>query len=299
MTSAYSRYYYFISTLVLVVICAFYTWPLHLSSDLIAPICIISILSLGVIHGSNDISTIRVTMKSQKFSFKTKVLLYVLSATIFIVLFLTDKRLMLLAFIGISAYHFGEERALAIKGLEGTVNTIWSIAFGSFILLTLFYFNFEEFRQVVSHFGFGHLHQNTIGQLLVPCLIIQSILLFGNLVLGKVSITTVLLVVIELTVVVVLFRAADLLFGFTVYFIFWHSIPSIYSQIKTRKRFDADFNLSSFIVESLPVYGLSLFFAITTLYLFYHSIISMKFLLTAISCITLPHILTMALNFKK
>ncbi|HDZ14189.1 MAG TPA: hypothetical protein ENH60_04730, partial [Pricia sp.] len=241
---------------------------------------------------------LRYLLKDSKIPYTLKIAFYILCALLFILLYSIDERVMLIAFIVISAYHFGEERSAGLDGFKGTKRLLWSFAYGSSIFLLLFYTNFSEFNQVIEQFGFHGVQPEYLQRLIVPCLIGQTLLLLGSCVLGRIPVFKTLLIFVELVSLFVLFRMLGILAGFTLYFIFWHSIPSIRTQIALRKNKGETFDLLTFSKQSLPVYLLSAATALISVYYFQNGMISLEYLVIFIACTTMPHVLVMAM-FEK
>ena len=75
----------------------------------------IFVLSLGVLHGSNDLKLIGNFSNEKKYTFRTKLSIYVFVVLFSFCLFLIFPSLGLILFIIFSGYHFGHlERFLAL-----------------------------------------------------------------------------------------------------------------------------------------------------------------------------------------
>ena len=294
MKRIYNHYYLIVTGCISLVSLVIYFLPNLISTAVTAAICLSLIVTLGIFHGSNDLFALRFIFSDSKSKYGLKVFAYLLCSLIFIVLYFIDARLMLILFVAISAYHFGEERSLVLKGLPSLTRILWSFAHGSCIFLLLFYSNFQEFTHVIIDFGFSGVRPIDIKRALVPCFIAQTIILLGSFFLGHLSGIKVLSVLAELAALFFLFQTLNLLAGFTLYFIFWHSIPSIRTQIALRNKKEKTFSLRNFVAQSSPVYLLSASAAMIALFYFYKGAIGMEVIIIFIACVTIPHVLVMA-----
>jgi Brp/Blh family beta-carotene 15,15'-monooxygenase len=109
----------------------------------------------------------------------------------------------------------------------------------------------------------------------------------------------VLLETFYLLVFTVIFRVSSLIWGFAIYFIIWHSIPSIINQIKY---LNGEFNKKNFwkYIKSAFVYWLISLIGIATLYLLFKDIkIFNALFFSFLAAITFPHVLVIFILFKK
>ena len=194
----------------------------------------ILILSFGVLHGANDIIVFKETNFLKKpISLVKLISSYVFTILISAVLFITIPWLALLLFVLVSGYHFGEQHWQTLEADSlNWLKSIFKFNYGIFILLLLFVFHIQEVNQIVF----------SIIDIEVEFLEIPYLLAFFGLTLAtffayfnyksasfKKNIIEELL---YLVVFSILFKVGSLIWGFALYFIFWHSIPSLRDQIK-------------------------------------------------------------------
>ena len=189
------------------------------------------IFSFGILHGANDI---RLLQKSQKRESQKKGCWAILSYyTVFVIvvalLFYLIPLLALVLFIVFSGYHFGEQH-WAPK-FEGVLR--WSkffyATYGLFILLLLFYAHSTEVSEIILQITEYGLHPSVYAW---AALITGMFFVVQYLIYFRQAKTSWFLELFYLCVFFVVFKTASLLWAFAIYFIIWHSIPSLADQIK-------------------------------------------------------------------
>ena len=121
----------------------------------------------------------------------------------------------------------------------------------------------------------------------------------GNAVLVSESEWENMLETFYLLVFAVLFRVSSLIWGFAIYFIIWHSIPSIINQVNY---LSGEFNKKNFgkYIKSAFVYWMISLIGIATLYLLFKDIkIFNALFFSFLAAITFPHVLVIFILFKK
>jgi Brp/Blh family beta-carotene 15,15'-monooxygenase len=192
----------------------------------------IFILSFGVLHGANDLILINSFKTKKKLNFFKLIGIYVLIVGISVILFTNFPIIALLLFILVSSYHFGEQHWSEIIKTKNTFFTLlFQFNYGLLILFVLFYFNSNEVIKIIYEITRYRISESNIeGTMLVALLIfvLSSIRLYYTLTEFKNNIIEQLFYLIVLAIV---FKASSLIWGFTIYFIFWHSIPSLNDQL--------------------------------------------------------------------
>ncbi|MBC7556535.1 MAG: Brp/Blh family beta-carotene 15,15'-dioxygenase [Chryseobacterium sp.] len=191
----------------------------------------ILILSFGILHGANDLVLLNKIKNRQKESTTVLLAKYVSAVLFVVVVFYFIPQVALFSFIIISSFHFGEQhwtRKLSLK--NDFVKKTFQLVYGFFILFLLFYFHQTDVTDIVFRIINFRISKSLIE---IP-FYVSGILLF---LLGiylyfkdfrfKVK---VILEVFYLIVFAIIFKTAALLWGFAIYFIFWHSIPSMIDQ---------------------------------------------------------------------
>jgi Brp/Blh family beta-carotene 15,15'-monooxygenase len=191
------------------------------------------IFLFGILHGSNDLLIIS-KIRTQKVAVTyPKILFYYLVfVTVGILLFYSLPAFALLLFIIISAYHFGEQHwnFLNTKTISKTVIAFQTL-YGLFLLAMLFNFHSEEVKTIMEQIIRLPLVQINFNHIL---LLIGVLLLINSLILYSKSERFGKEIVVNLVYLIVLgiiFKNSNLIWAFAIYFIVWHSLPSMKQQI--------------------------------------------------------------------
>ncbi|MGB3775429.1 MAG: Brp/Blh family beta-carotene 15,15'-dioxygenase [Leeuwenhoekiella sp.] len=189
------------------------------------------ILTIGVIHGANDLILIKKarTFKTTN-SFKN-LLFYLAIIVVIIVLFCLVSKIALPIFVLFSAYHFGEQHwGGNLKG-NTILNSFFYIVYGLFVFSLLFAAHPVEVQEVIYQMSQVYLPLVFFERALIVLAVMVSVLLLIYASKGKLG-TFWLEELFFIVVFFVVFNTATLLWGFAVYFVLWHSIPSIKEQVE-------------------------------------------------------------------
>ena len=192
------------------------------------------IFTFGILHGANDlllIENINTTLQTKS---RLKVLgYYVVVVLTGILLFYAIPQVALLLFIVVSAYHFGEQQWENVKHeLPKLLLVPFQFFYGFIILLLLFTFNDTEVQNIIFN----------IANISIPIAYFSLLLQASGIAFIGLSAylfwksekirSKLLLEFFYLVLFAILFKSSSLIWGFAIYFILWHSIPSIIDQIK-------------------------------------------------------------------
>ena len=190
------------------------------------------IFTFGIIHGTNDIALISKFNDSAIVKYRRILMTYLLVIFITIIVYKFWPFMTLLLFILISAYHFGEQHFEYLeKSLYNILIYTFQFLYGLFILSLLFYFNSAEVKTVIGEMTAKQIDEQFFYNLLC---IVGILLILNGIYIGIKSITFYSRIIVEIfyvIVFVIIFKSTTLIWGFALYFILWHSIPSIVSQI--------------------------------------------------------------------
>ena len=190
------------------------------------------ILSFGVLHGANDLVLIDQLKSNKKLDFVKIIGIYVSIVGISVLLFTNIPIVALLLFILVSSYHFGEQHwNEIIKTNKSFITPIFQFNYGLLILVILFYFNSKEVIEIIFEITKYTLSTEFIETAL---LITLSLFVFLSIRLYQISTefkNNLIEQLFYLVVLAIVFKASSLIWGFTIYFIFWHSIPSLNDQL--------------------------------------------------------------------
>jgi Brp/Blh family beta-carotene 15,15'-monooxygenase len=189
------------------------------------------IFSLGILHGSNDLKLIsKVTTASKPIQLTLFIGSYIGTVLIASFLFYSIPSFALVAFVIFSAYHFGEQHFNTVSNNASTFNKSMFLSYGLTILFLLFNLNSTATVEII----------NSLTGLTFLTVWFQWIFTFTAIIWLLFALTMVLknnmtwkrllFELFLLLVFAVVFKTATLIWAFAIYFIFWHSIPSIFEQ---------------------------------------------------------------------
>ncbi|MEC8611600.1 MAG: Brp/Blh family beta-carotene 15,15'-dioxygenase [Bacteroidota bacterium] len=257
------------------------------------------ILSVGLIHGANDLLIIkRNTSSDTNFSqFKSFIKYFgiVLAGLIFFYFF---PSFALISFILVSIYHFGEQHIEAIpldKNLKNSRRYISIISHGILLFTIIFMNNTKVVVDVFSSFNIVFLNYN----FLIIILIITSILYASILIIKKDLQPFLISEILFFGLFYFLSITSSLILCFSVYFIFFHSILSIKDQVKYIYGSNNSKSLKRYIKNSLPYFILALIFLI--LFYIYTEIDNndlLPIIFTFLAAITFPHVLVIEKMYR-
>ena len=262
------------------------------------------ILSFGILHGSNDIFVLKkILLKSENFSFFKILLLYVLFILCCILLFYYFPIIILVLFILFSGYHFGEQQLIYLNNkLETSSNLFlqsYQTLYGLLILFLLFEFHNNEVILVISDISKFRLNPLVITYGLL--IIVILFLVFSVQILKTNSNNRKLLLkeLFYLIVFSILFKVSSLIWGFTIYFVVWHSLPSIINQVSFLYGEFSFINFFKYFKTALPywlisLFGLGMFYFFSSELKLFNSLF-----FSFLAAITFPHVLVIYNMIRK
>lgn len=273
----------------------------HFSPDYQQIIGFVVIFLFGILHGSNDIALYNKMNNENDTISLQKILIYYISIVVFgVFLFYSIPTVALLLFLLFSGYHFGEQHWSFLKVDRKLKSLIlFETTYGLFILSLLFYFHQTEVKIIVQH-----IINNSIDfmNFTLVTIIIGLTLILSSIALAKHSINfkkNIIINLFYLLVFAIIFKTANLIWAFAIYFVVWHSIPSIKEQINYLYGNFSIKNFVSYFKSAFPYWIISLI-GITILYFFFRD----KELFNALffsflAAITFPHTIIIIKMQKK
>lgn len=259
------------------------------------------IFSFGILHGANDLSLIKNINSQNKAESYWKILIYyvciVLSGA---VLFYILPSLALLLFILVSGYHFGEQHWNSkLKEENYFPKVAFELCYGLVMLFMLFVFHLKEVERIVcdiTSLSVSSFVIETAFYILLFCLVVTGLILYFKYKAYK---EPPIVELFYLVVFAIVFKTSSLIWGFALYFIFWHSIPSILDQMEflygsiSQKTFKLYF-------KSAVIYWLVSLAGITFLYFIFRDLKLFDALFFSfLASITFPHVLVIEKMFRK
>ena len=259
------------------------------------------IFSFGILHGANDLVVLRkINDEKKSISFLKLIFSYLFVVLFSAFLFVMVPWIALLLFILVSGYHFGEQHWQTTENFNPKwIKSLFQFNYGIFILLLLFVFHEEEVEQII--FSIIKIDIKYISFItLLKIFGFTLSLFFGYF--GYKSLqfrNRIIEELIYILVFTILFKVGSLIWGFALYFIFWHSIPSLQDQIKFLY---GHYSFNNFILyfKSAFIYWLISLLGIVVLYLiFKNDTIFDALFFSFLAAITFPHAFVILKMFKK
>ena len=244
------------------------------------------ILTFGIVHGANDLLLINKTTNTTKSIF-TQFFIYLTLVLLFFIFFYVIPSLALITFVILSSYHFGEQQWTLFEKTNNNIIKILYFSYGLLIFSILFYFNFNEVSFIIKDITDQSLDLTFFKNLLIfssLTTLIISIMLFKHL-KNQLLIQIFLLIFFLITV-----YFTDLLMSFAIYFVLWHSLPSILEQSKFLFGSSERTHLKIYLKKASLYWILSILGLTVTYYIFKDSqsqLLSIFF--SFLAAITFPH----------
>ncbi len=201
----------------------------------------------------------------------------------------------LIAFLGMSAYHFGQSHFLEQGQLQPKEGLLYLLK-GSFFLSVILFGDWEMTQEILSPILTVSIPE-TYRLLSMGLLMACSLLAHGwknrSLTLGD---------AMDYLVLVPILYFSPLLISFAVYFGFWHSLPSMLAEYKYLSQLPSFNSPLKFGKQLLPFSGISLIGITAILFVGLEFLDSSQLYLlffVMISLISLPHILYMDTFLKE
>jgi beta-carotene 15,15'-dioxygenase len=257
------------------------------------------IFTFGILHGANDIVLVKTLNNSQNnISFLKILMYYVAIVGLGVISFYLFPLIALVLFIIVSGYHFGEQQWQCLVDLnKNKLKVGFQMIYGIFILFLLFNFHQIEVQKIVQE----------ITEVKIPIIYISillkvfGILLFAILLYLYTYVENIrkqiLLEIFYLLVFTIIFISSSLIWGFAIFFIIWHSIPSMLDQMKFLY-LDVNFNNFKLYFKSAFIYWIASLFGIALLYyIFKDEKIFNALFFSFLAAITFPHALVILKMF--
>jgi Brp/Blh family beta-carotene 15,15'-monooxygenase len=194
-------------------------------------IAYIIVLSIGIVHGSNDFTILK-KQQNSKIDFLKSTGFYLSLIILCIVTYIIVPFFSILFFVFLSSYHFGEQH-LENK-FNGTVifKSLLYISYGLLIFSLIFIENIKDVELIMLNLTGEIIPETWIFRMLIFSSILLLSLYFYQFledIKNKLNVFKELFYILLLYLV---FKTSSLILGFAIYFVLWHSLPSIIEQTK-------------------------------------------------------------------
>lgn len=252
----------------------------------------ILVISIGILHGANDLLIISKNKKTKN-SFIKNLTIYLSIILICVLLFFVNSFLAILLFILLSAYHFGEEHFSDLLDISKYFNVVFFISYGILIFSIIFYTSLKDVNFIMDKLSGSSFSKNQILISLILSFICFCLLNFYLIVKKEIELVDFGKELFYILLLSLVFKSTSLILGFAIYFIFWHSLPSIIHQVIF---ISGKFSKNSFIfyVKQAVIYWLISIIAMLSLYFLIPEIDKFSiFIFVTLFAVTAPHVWVM------
>ena len=277
---------HFFSTLI------FLALNIFLNTENQSIVSFILIFTFGLIHGANDIQLIqKKTLNYSVNFFINSILLYAFIVILGILIFFYVPDFGLIFFVLFSSFHFGEQHlgSYQIDSKNIFVKIILYTSYGSIILGLLFSLQWLDTHVIIYEISELFISKKaTELYFYVAFTIFFVISLYYKNLRKFLWIETILIIFLGF-----FFSRASLLLSFSVYFVFWHSIPSILDQLNFLYQKDNTRKMKYFL-SSLPYWIMSIL-GLFGFYFYFHTKPEtfLPLFFSFLAAITFPHTIVM------
>jgi Brp/Blh family beta-carotene 15,15'-monooxygenase len=251
----------------------------------------ILILSIGIIHGANDLLIIKkYTRKNSLDSQISYFLSYLGLVFLGFLFFYLFPSIALLSFVLVSIYHFGEQH-WEVNTSNANIAKIKKlypiILHGLIFFIIVFMNNINVVNDVLLSFNTISLDYSSLRILLIILFLLYMLFLLSS---GSMRVYF-----IDEFVFFILFffltLNSSLIYGFSIYFIFFHSVLSINDQVKYIYGDDNLGFIKKYLISALPYFILSILFLIGFYFFIdFESLNIIPIMFTFLAAITFPHV---------
>ena len=257
------------------------------------------VLSVGLIHGANDLLIIKKNSKfTSNYSQFRLFLTYIGVVFLGFTFFYLFPSFALVAFIFVSIYHFGEQHLEAMpltRSLKNNYRLISIVSHGIILFTIIFMNNINTVNNVFLSFKINFLNSSSLNIILI----IASIVYISTLVINKYLTSFIFSEILFFILFYFLSLSSTLILCFSVYFIFFHSILSIKDQVKYIYGSNDNNSLKRYILNSMPYFILAIIFLI--LFYNYTEIDNsdlLPIIFTFLAAITFPHVIVIEKMYR-
>ena len=248
----------------------------------------INVLIIGIIHGANDLCIIsKYSKTTKKRQFGYLFVSYVFFVAAMVLALYNVPQLALLLFVLVSSFHFGEQQWHKNSIIKSTKLHLFYIVYGMFLFSLLFFTHQGQTLSIVQEISGLQVASQILLYMLIGSAVATVFFVALNINQLKSQLFFQFLALIAL---VLLFTQTSLLWSFSVYFVLWHSIPSLKEQADVLYPNDAK-PIYKYFKLALPYWILSLVGFGVALMIFRENSASLLSLFFGfLAAITIPHV---------
>ncbi|WP_188370881.1 Brp/Blh family beta-carotene 15,15'-dioxygenase [Muriicola marianensis] len=251
------------------------------------------IFTFGIFHGSNDLKLIQQTSGSSKKNFFLRALIsYVTVIALTVAFFSFFPVLALGFFVLASSYHFGEQH-WAQYTERSLLAYVFYTCYGMVIFFLLFYCQADAVTPIIYEITGINLQADHYLYTLASSFGIFMLIYFWWLWKRKIKVNMIK-ELFFLLVFFIVFKTASLIWAFSIYFVIWHSIPSLMDQTRFLYGKISKASLLSYFRTSF-IYWIFSMIGLAGLYYLFHDKqgLFLSILIYFLAAITFPHVIVM------
>ena len=247
------------------------------------------ILSFGIIHGANDLLLLKKKLNKTTHSLFSLLVPYLMMILFFGIFFYLFPSFALIFFVLFSSYHFGEQQWTMFVNKKEKKLVSFYFSYGFFLFSLLFWFNSVFVNQIILDITGINIEFMIFNYFLYFS---SGLLIFLGFLNFKYISNQIVIQLLLLILLLIIFYNVNLIMAFGIYFVFWHSIPSIIEQSEF---IFGSSDLKSFknYFKNAVIYWLISLFGLLILYYFlkdYQNLLVSIFF-SFLAAITFPHTL--------
>ena len=251
-------------------------------------IAYILVVSVGILHGANDLLILS-KLEDGKNSFTRNLLIYLGIITVCALIYFLNPFVAIVLFVILSGYHFGEEHFGEKLHQAPIFDFVFFTAYGLLLFSLLFYLSQDDVAVIMNQLANKTFSETQILAILFPRAIIVFSLAGYLMLTKKETKVNFGRELFYLLVLLVVFNTSSLVLSFAIYFIFWHSIPSIIHQTKFISG-DIDNNALLYYVKKAAVFwGISVVGLVVLYFLFPKATDLASVVFAILFAVTAPH----------
>ncbi|MGB2226253.1 MAG: Brp/Blh family beta-carotene 15,15'-dioxygenase, partial [Polaribacter sp.] len=248
----------------------------------------ILVVSVGILHGANDLLILS-KLEDKKNSFIRNLLIYLGIITVCALIYFLNPFVAIVLFVFLSGYHFGEEHFGDKLHQAPIFNFVFFTAYGLLLFSLLFYLSQDDVAVIMNQLAKKTFSETQILAILFPSAIVVFSLAGYLMLTKKETKVNFGRELFYLLVLLVVFNTSSLVLSFAIYFIFWHSIPSIIHQTKFISG-DIDNNALLYYVKKATVFwGISVVGLVVLYFLFPKATDLASVVFAILFAVTAPH----------
>jgi Brp/Blh family beta-carotene 15,15'-monooxygenase len=250
------------------------------------------VISIGILHGANDLLILSVKEKVNFFN-KKNLFVYLTVVLFCVLLFLIESYLTMIIFILISSYHFGEEHFNEEICNNKWLDIFYFSSYGLFLFSILFYFSSFEVKKIMIELTGTYFEKSLIYITFLISGILFILLNTYLIIIKKINSIQFFKELFFILLIAIVFANTSLILGFAVYFIFWHSMPSILNQIKFISGDFTKKNILYYFKKGIIYWIISILGLLILYYFFKNTKLLNSIVFVILFAVTAPHIWVM------